>query len=265
MFENFKIRFGPRRSASSVMKSIAAISALAVAQLAGLGQSAGAQSPAAQEARGQAQPAQQAQPTQQAQLKAQMAQQVKHELQSIVPKGLRLTSVRLDCAPPPGATVKQVAPGVETLSSPGFTVELDAPGGTIYCSATAGLQEQVLVAARSLGAGQTVTRADFRVGWNDAFAGSPDMLSTLDGRAVTLVALRAGGAVHSSDLQKAIVIHSGEIVAVTVKNGAVTLLTHLKAINDAGDGEAITLENPTSGRLVAARAAGPGRAEIDLR
>jgi len=264
MFENLRAKFTPRRSTPGVIKCIGAATLMAL-QLVSLPHSVSAEAPAAQDKPRQAQPALRAAQAQQFELKAQLAQQVKRELQGMVPAGMRLVSVKLDCLPPPGAALKQVAPGVEKLSSPGFMIELDAPGGTVYCSATAGLQEQVLVAARSLGAGQTVTRADFRLGWVDAFAGSADVLSSLEGRAVTLVALRAGSPVHSSELQKAIVIRSGEIVAVTVKNGAVTVLTHLKAVNDAGEGEAVTLENPSSGRLVTARAAGPGRAEIELK
>jgi flagella basal body P-ring formation protein FlgA len=241
------------------MKALAVFAiALGTAMLACLAQSACAQSLAPRENQRQMQSAQQAQ------LKAQLTQQVKQALQGIVPSGLRLTSVRLECNPPDGATIKQVAPGIESLSSPGFTVELDSPQGTIYCSATAKVQAQVLVAAHGLSAGQTVSKADFRIGWADAFTGSPDALSTLDGRAVMLVPLRAGSVVHSSDLCKAIAIHSGEIVAVTVRNGAVTVVTHLKAVNDAGEGESVTLENPTSGRLVVARAVAPGHAEINL-
>jgi flagella basal body P-ring formation protein FlgA len=210
-------------------------------------------------------PAQNQTSQQQAQLKARLAQQVKEALRGMVGPGQRLNAVKLDCAPPPNATLKEVAPGVDVLSSPGFTVELASPSGTTYCSATAQVQEQVLVAARTLNVGQTVTQADFRLGWTDAFGGPADPLSTLEGRAVMLVPLRAGRVLYASDLRKAIVIRSGEVVAVTVRNGAVTVLTHLKAVNDAGDGESVTLENPSSGRLVTARATAPGHAEIDLK
>ncbi len=54
------------------------------------------------------------------------------------------------------------------------------------------------------------------------------------------------------------------MVAVTVTNGGVSLRTHLKASGDGAIGDYVTMENPTSGRLVSARVVGRGAASIEL-
>ncbi len=193
-----------------------------------------------------------------------LAAQIEERLAPLLPDGLRLTAVTLACKPPPGSMIKQVAPGISRLSSPAFTVELSTSGGTLICSAQAHVERRALVAARDLGAGQEVSANDFRTGWVDAFAAPPDLVAALDSNVTLIAPVRQGEPVSASMLRKTVMVKQGEMVSVTVTNGGVSLRTHLKAGSDGAIGEYVTMENPTSGKLVTAQVTGRDAAHIEL-
>ncbi len=190
--------------------------------------------------------------------------QIEAALAPRVPDGMRLKSLTLGCQPPPDASIKEVARGLSRIRSSAFTVELTTPHGIVICSAQAEVERQALVAARDLSAGEEVGASEFRTDWVDAFSTPPDVLVSLDSVQTLMVPLRRGEPVSASLLRKPIVVHQGEMVAVTVTNGGVSLRTHLKASGDGAIGDYVTMENPTSGRLVSARVVGRGAASIEL-
>ncbi len=190
--------------------------------------------------------------------------QIAERLAPRLTDGLQLKAITLACKPPPGATLKEVAPGVPRLSSPAFTVELSTPGGTLICSAQAQVERRALVAARDLGAGQEVSGNDFRPGWVDAFASPPDLVNAIDSNVTLIAPIRQGDPVSASMLRKTVMVRQGEMVSITVTNGGVSLRTHLKAEGDGAIGEYVTMENPTSGRLITAQVTGKDSAHIEL-
>src|SRR5581483_2887275 len=151
--------------------------------------------------------------------------QIEAALAPRVPDGMRLKSVTLGCQPPPDASIKEVARGMSRLRSAAFTVELTTPHGIVICSAQAEVERQALVAARDLSAGEEVGASEFRTDWVDAFSTPPDVLVGLDSVQTLMVPLRRGEPVSASLLRKPIVVHQGEMVAVTVTNGGVSLRT----------------------------------------
>jgi flagella basal body P-ring formation protein FlgA len=120
---------------------------------------------------------------------------------------------------------------------------------------------QVLAWARSIAAGDMVAAED--VIWTTAAtapAGSlrdPDVIVGQIARR----ALRQGAAVSSRDLMSEQVIKRGDVVLVTWHADGVSLAMQGRAQSDAGIGEPVTVQNPTSRKNVDAIASGPGQAE----
>lgn len=74
-------------------------------------------------------------------------------------------------------------------------------------------------------------------------------------------ALRQGAAVSARDLMSEQVIKRGDVVLVTWRADGVSLAMQGRAQTDAGIGETITVQNPTSRKNIDAIATGPGQAE----
>ncbi|MGH7906354.1 MAG: flagellar basal body P-ring formation chaperone FlgA [Candidatus Binataceae bacterium] len=191
--------------------------------------------------------------------------EIRTRLQKLMPPSTRISTVWLQCDPPDGARLQAVAPGLSRLTAPGFSVEFSSAKGAVICSARATLERQVLVAIHDLSAGEIVSAADFVPQWVDTSAAGYGAMTQIEGQPTLLAPIGAGQPVLSSLLQKTTLIRPGEMVNVTVRNGGVTLRTHLKAGGSGGEGDYVTLENPSSGKMVGAQVSGRDAAEIIIQ
>ncbi len=118
----------------------------------------------------------------------------------------------------------------------------------------------VLTYARSLSAGEIVQPQDLV--WAKAAASPADAPRDAD-QVIGLAArrpLREGSMVSGRDVSAPLVIKAGESVTVTWSDGQVTLTMQGKAMKAAAVGESLTLQNPTSKKIIEAIATGPGEA-----
>jgi flagella basal body P-ring formation protein FlgA len=121
---------------------------------------------------------------------------------------------------------------------------------------------EVLTYARSLQTGEIVRPEDLV--WGKAAAAPSDAPSDADA-VIGLSArrpLRAGAAVAARDLGAAQVIKAGETVTVTFADQGVSLALEGKAMNSAGVGETLNIQNTVSKKIIQAVATGPGQAVV---
>jgi flagellar basal body P-ring formation protein FlgA len=121
---------------------------------------------------------------------------------------------------------------------------------------------EVLTYARSLSAGEIVGPSDLV--WAKVAAAPADAPSDADG-VIGLAAkrpLRAGAAVSARDVSAPQVIKSGELIAVSYSDGAITLTLQAKALSNAALGETLKVQNLDSKKVLQAVAAGPGEAVV---
>ncbi len=175
-------------------------------------------------------------------------------------------SAGLPVASRPGATVVLDAGAVQSVAR---RAGLDWPNAEGYRriivrsggGASRGAVE-VLTYARNLNAGEILQAADLT--WGKAVSVPSDALADSEA-AIGMAArrpLRAGGVALAHDLTAAQVIRAGDTVAVTYESGGVSLSLQGKATANATLGEAFTVQNPTSKKLIQAVATGPGQALI---
>lgn len=120
----------------------------------------------------------------------------------------------------------------------------------------------VLTYARTLAAGDIVEAAD--VVWSKAAtapAGAPTDPDAVIGMAARRP-VRAGQAVSTRDVQTPIVIKAGDLVTVTYEAVGISLSLQAKAITPGGVGGTISIQNPTSQKIVQAVVVGPGQALV---
>lgn len=120
----------------------------------------------------------------------------------------------------------------------------------------------VLTYARSLQAGEIVQPQDLV--WGKAAAAPADAPSDADA-VIGLAAkrpLRAGAAVAARDVGAAQVVKAGEAVTVTFASEGIALSLQGKALNAAGVGETLNVQNTTSKKTIQAVAVGPGQAVV---
>jgi flagella basal body P-ring formation protein FlgA len=132
-----------------------------------------------------------------------------------------------------------------------------APG-----AATARGNIEVLTYARSLSAGEIVQPTDLV--WTKVAAAPADAPADADaviGQAAKRP-VRAGAVVQARDVGAAIVIKSGDLVTVAYDNDGVSLSMQGKAMGQAGVGDALSVQNPTSKKVIQAVATGPGQAVV---
>lgn len=121
---------------------------------------------------------------------------------------------------------------------------------------------EVLTYARSLSAGEIVQPQDLI--WGKAAAAPSDAPN--DAEAIIGLAakrpLRAGAAVSARDVSAPQVIKAGELITVMYEDGGISLSLQGKAMAAAGVGEALTVQNTTSKKMIQAVASGPGQAAV---
>jgi flagella basal body P-ring formation protein FlgA len=139
-------------------------------------------------------------------------------------------------------------------------------GGAARAAATAATAArgnvEVLIYARSLQTGEIVKPEDLV--WGKAAAAPSDAPGDADA-VIGLAArrpLRAGAAVAARDLGAAQVIKAGETVTVTFADQGVSLALEGKAMNSAGVGETLNVQNTVSKKVIQAVATGPGQAVV---
>jgi flagella basal body P-ring formation protein FlgA len=136
-------------------------------------------------------------------------------------------------------------------------------GGAARAAATAARGNvEVLTYARSLQTGEIVKPEDLV--WGKAAAAPSDAPGDADA-VIGLAArrpLRAGAAVAARDLGAAQVIKAGETVTVTFADQGVSLALEGKAMNSAGVGETLNVQNTVSKKVIQAVATGPGQAVV---
>jgi flagella basal body P-ring formation protein FlgA len=198
---------------------------------------------------------------------AELLKEIQVQLVRIVPTDLRIDSVALGCKPPPDATLKAVAPGITSLTSRTFMVELNAGDHSMFCSAALSASRQVMTMTRDLDADAPLVEAQCGLNWVDAFSLAPGALVSFptQGRYVSATAIRAGQPLYQNLLKRPIAVHPGDLVTVMVKNGAITVRAQLQAQTQASVGDSATMINPGSGQPVAVTVTGPKLAELVMQ
>ena len=121
---------------------------------------------------------------------------------------------------------------------------------------------EVLTYSRSLSAGEIIQPEDLvyaRVAV--APADSPRDADAVIGQAARRP-LRAGSAVSTRDVVSPRVIAMGDTITVTYSNDGVTLTLQAKAMAAASVGDALSVRNLTSNKVIEAVASGPGAAVV---
>lgn len=119
---------------------------------------------------------------------------------------------------------------------------------------------QALAYARSLATGEEIRAEDLV--WTRAVATPADALRDADA-AIGMIArrpLREGALVSARDVSAPVVIQAGDLVTVTYQNGGVSLALQVKALGAGAVGEMISLQNPSSRKIIQAVVTGPGQA-----
>jgi flagella basal body P-ring formation protein FlgA len=180
---------------------------------------------------------------------------------------MRIDGVTLGCKPPADAILKTVAPGITSLTSRSFMVELQAGDRSLFCSASMNASRRVMTAARDLEADAPIAETDFAVNWVDAFSTAPGALASFpaQGAYVAATPIRAGQPLYQNALKHPIAVHPGDLVTVLVKNGPVTVRAQLQAQTQASVGDSATMINPASGMPVTVMVTGPKLAEMVMQ
>ena len=196
-----------------------------------------------------------------------LAAAIADRLTPLLPAGERLGGVDLECDPPAGATLNEVAPGVAQLQARSFLVVLEHDHRTLACGATVRAERQVLIAVRDIAAGEAVTDADFRPQWIDAFGTAANGMVTLPSSTglVATSAIHAGQAPSAWQLARPPLIRPGDLVTVTVTNGPVSLRAQLRSNATAALGDTALLINPESGLPVAVTVTGLRTAALEMQ
>ena len=138
-----------------------------------------------------------------------------------------------------------------------------APAGTVAASAAAAHGNvDVLTYARSIAAGEIVQPTDLI--WGKAAAAPADAPSDPDA-VIGMAAkrpLRAGAIASARDVGAALVIKPGDLVTVAYEAEGISLSLQGKAMTAAGVGEAVSVQNTQSKKVVQAMVTGPGQAVV---
>lgn len=130
---------------------------------------------------------------------------------------------------------------------------------------TTAARSQALAYAHNIGAGEIVGPSDLV--WSDGVVapldapGDPDLVIGQAARRP----LRAGAAVMRTDLAQPVAVHRDETVSVAFDAGGVSLVLQAKALKDAGVGDVVQVQNPTSKKIIEAVVSAPGQAVVGPR
>ena len=197
---------------------------------------------------------------------AALAQAVRLAAQNLAPPG-----ASLQLGPTSGATAMPActAPLAVTLSGVAPYEQADvrcpSPNWTLYVSVTVEQSEAVVVAARPLTAGQTITPEDLMVKTLPVqnFAGRQVFTdpAQIDG-ASAVMSMEAGMIITQNAVQAPLLVQSGQLVTVHVYSGGVMLEVDATADQPGRIGDTILLTNQGSGRRFTAQVTANG---VELR
>ena len=141
------------------------------------------------------------------------------------------------------------------------TVQCAAPRWTLYVQVTLEQSETVVVAAKPLMAGQTITPDDLMLRSLPVqdFTGRQVFTSPTQLEGANLMMSLASGAVITQNIvQSPLVVKAGQMVTVHVYSGDVVLSLDAIADQDGHIGDTILLTNPSSGRRFTAEVTAQG-------
>ena len=124
---------------------------------------------------------------------------------------------------------------------------------------------EVVVATRALRRGDTIDADMLRLDkqridrLNGPFFATADLL----GKEVTR-AVGAGQAIEQAHIGAPAVIHSGDLVRIYARKGALNISTQGQARTDGRLGETIQVKNITSNKLIHCRVDGPGTVSVEF-
>ena len=197
---------------------------------------------------------------------AALAQAVRLAAQNLAPPGASISlgptsgaAAMPACTAPLAITLSGMAPYEQAQ------VQCPAPDWTLYVTVTVAQSEAVVVAARPLTAGQTITPADLMIKTMPVqdFAGRPVFTDPAQiSGASAVMSMAAGMIITQNAVQAPLVVASGQIVTVHVYSGGVMLAVDATADQPGRIGDTILLTNQGSGRRFTAQVTAQG---VELR
>ncbi len=194
--------------------------------------------------------------------KRQVAEAVRHAALALAPPGASIHLGPVDgagsmpaCTTPLSVTLSGDAPYEQAA------VRCTAPVWTFYTTVTVAQSETVVLAARPIAAGQTITPADLMV--------KPMPVQDFAGRQIytnpaeingtnAVMSLSTGMIITQNDVQAPQVVKAGQLVTVHVYSGGVTLEVNATADQSGRIGDTILLTNQSSGRRFTAQVTSHG-------
>ena len=170
---------------------------------------------------------------------------------------------------PPGELGWTITPSrPDLLSSSSFTLAFTVdgkPAGNCVVRGRLEALAEVVVATRALRRGDTIDADMLRLDkqridrLNGPFFATADLL----GKEVTR-AVGAGQAIEQAHIGAPAVIHSGDLVRIYARKGALNISTQGQARTDGRLGETIQVKNITSNKLIHCRVDGPGTVSVEF-
>ncbi len=163
------------------------------------------------------------------------------------------------CAAPLAVTMSGVIPYEEAQ------VQCPSPSWTLYVAVTVAQSEAVVVTAKPVTAGQTITPEDLMVKTLPVqnFAGRQIFTDPAQVTGASAVmSMAAGMVVTQNAIQAPLVVKAGQVVTVHVYSGNVTLALDATANQPGRIGDTILLTNTASGRRFTAEVTAQG---VELR
>ena len=170
---------------------------------------------------------------------------------------------------PPGELAWTITPSrPDLLSSSSFTLAFTVdgkPAGNCVVRGRLEALAEVVVAARGLRRGETIDADMLRLDKQriDRLNGPFFATAELLGKEVTR-AVGAGQAIEQAHIGAPAVIHSGDLVRIYARKGALNISTQGQARTDGRLGETIQVKNITSNKLIHCRVDGPGTVSVEF-
>lgn len=170
---------------------------------------------------------------------------------------------------PPGELAWTITPSrPDLLSSSSFTLAFTVdgkPAGNCVVRGRLEALAEVVVAARGLRRGETIDADMLRLDKQriDRLNGPFFATAELLGKEVTR-AVGAGQAIEQAHIGAPAVIHSGDLVRIYARKGALNISTQGQARTDGRPGETIQVKNITSNKLIHCRVDGPGTVSVEF-
>ncbi|MDD2795464.1 flagellar basal body P-ring formation chaperone FlgA [Acidocella sp.] len=191
-----------------------------------------------------------------------VAQAIIQAAQAIAPPGASLT-----LGPVAGAQYMQACTLPLSISISGTApyeqaaAHCPSPAWTLYVTVTVAQTEHVVIAARPIAAGQTLSQGDITLAREPVslYAGRQvyyDPAQLLG--ATAIMSVSAGGILNPADIAEPVMVKSGQTVAVEVISGGVTLSLNAVATETGRIGDTILFTNPSSGRRFSAQITATG-------